>query len=258
MLPHTVHRPWLRLGFTLVELLVVIAIIALLVAMLLPALSRAKERARRAVCINNIRNFLQVTHIYAMDNQECLPRGGTNGNTAHTPLLPRPTFSALLGYMAINTNMLDCPNLARTFNKPQGWRDWDEYGMAIGYHYLGGQSETPWALRGEAPKVRETWTSPQKTTDKPSLLMVADLNLYCQVVPRVIAPHTSGGPAVRRYDAEPGDSDPTPPPEHVETPAQIGAQGGNIGALDCSVTWRPISRMRLYLAGMAYDDVGLW
>ncbi len=44
-----------RQGFTLVELLVVVAIIALLVAMLLPALRGAREKGRMVACMNNVR-----------------------------------------------------------------------------------------------------------------------------------------------------------------------------------------------------------
>jgi len=52
-------------GFTLVEMLVVIAIIGVLVAMLLPAISKAREAARAATCKNNLRQFGVGMHLFA-------------------------------------------------------------------------------------------------------------------------------------------------------------------------------------------------
>jgi prepilin-type N-terminal cleavage/methylation domain-containing protein/prepilin-type processing-associated H-X9-DG protein len=62
-----------RRGFTLIELLVVIAIIGILAAMLLPALSKARQSAKRASCLNNIKEITLACAMYAGDNDECLP-----------------------------------------------------------------------------------------------------------------------------------------------------------------------------------------
>jgi prepilin-type N-terminal cleavage/methylation domain-containing protein/prepilin-type processing-associated H-X9-DG protein len=73
-------RPRSRfMGFTLVELLVVIGIIALLISILLPALSSAREQANRVRCSANLRSIAQAMMLYAQENHGQYPRTKYNG-----------------------------------------------------------------------------------------------------------------------------------------------------------------------------------
>lgn len=59
--------------FTLIELLVVIAIISILASLLLPSLSKARIKARSAVCVNNIHQYYYMTQLYSIDSDDDLP-----------------------------------------------------------------------------------------------------------------------------------------------------------------------------------------
>ena len=69
--------------FTLIELLVVIAIIAILAAMLLPALSAARERARSANCISNLKNLGLACRMYADNNKGLNPMVNDTAGTGY-------------------------------------------------------------------------------------------------------------------------------------------------------------------------------
>jgi len=62
-------------GFTLVELLTVIAVLTILIAMLVPSLRRAREVARRAICASNVKALAAALTLYSLNNAGRIPLG---------------------------------------------------------------------------------------------------------------------------------------------------------------------------------------
>ena len=238
-------------AFTLVELLVVIAIIAILAAMLLPALSSAKEKARRTSCLSQERQMVLSALIYANDNQQALPAPGTDNrdkNDTHTPVLSTEAHTNWMRYASGALQSLDCPNLHKWMVNREGWRLHDSYGIAVGYHYLGGHPGSPWeAMDGTTNR----WRSPQKADEDPMLALVADLNIYCHSFQRILVPHTGSGPVVRDENYFGANDN-----AYNETPWDIGAKGGNVARLDGSAGWRGIAQMKTYRASHLWGSDG--
>ncbi len=69
----------IKKGFTLIELLVVIAIIAILAAILFPVFAQAREKARQATCLSNLKQLGTALMLYVDDNHETYPPARTQG-----------------------------------------------------------------------------------------------------------------------------------------------------------------------------------
>jgi prepilin-type N-terminal cleavage/methylation domain-containing protein/prepilin-type processing-associated H-X9-DG protein len=82
-------------GFTLVELVIVVAIIAFLAALLLPALSRAREKSKAVLCLSNLRQWNLALSLYLHDNNDAIPRRGQGIQPLHDIDRPEDWFNAL-------------------------------------------------------------------------------------------------------------------------------------------------------------------
>jgi len=196
-------------GFSLVELLVVVVIVSILASLLLPALARAKERGRRAVCLNNLSQLLKACTMYAMDNEDkfFVAKNGAE-QIALDPIDQKSAASVGL-YGTIWT----CPNRPDFPVFDAGDNQW-----LIGYQYFGGITNwnTP---RGVLPS-----RSPIKlSTSNPYWVLAADATMKIQKV----------------WGAGSGMLADMPPHQN----SKKLPEGGNQVYIDGSARWIPFERM---------------
>jgi len=185
-----------RRGFTLIELLVVIAIIAILAAILFPVFAQARDKARSAQCLSNMRQMGNALLMYTQDYDESFHKGagmvtpaangfGANNNTRgwfHWPWFYGPYTK--------NAGIFDCPSSPDKAQDTLAVTDWGNDGN-YGYNYSGLTRDqgTPPRSLAEIDQPADTFVffdsgDPavvEGTNNWTKLLEELDLNLNCDI-----------------------------------------------------------------------------
>jgi prepilin-type N-terminal cleavage/methylation domain-containing protein/prepilin-type processing-associated H-X9-DG protein len=160
-----------RFGFTLIELLVVIAVIAILASLLLPALKSAKEKAKQAQCLSNIKQCGLALSSYMQDYNETMPAHYLD--VAHSLSAGAVNCWANLGaaadeswywyglrsYLSADSLIFDkgCPNRWNGYKNPPVY-SWSNAALGMNY-YLCGRRLAAVARPSECMAFMDSWVA---------------------------------------------------------------------------------------------------
>ncbi len=158
-------------GFTLVELLLVIALIAILVALLLPVLATAKAKANQTACLNNLKQINLGVRQYSEDHNDILPDNGTATYLTYKELIKG--YVGLKGASSPQDRIFACPADHFSFDESNGNYSPEPHHNLLNYDYssygfngLNKVTNFPAAQFGRCP-LRHRWPAFQLRSRTP-------------------------------------------------------------------------------------------